>query len=196
MSAVILLGLLLFVPPAGASPSRVETIVAAARAQVGVTVRYDPSYRVIAYPGGDVPRDRGACTDVIIRAYRAAGIDLQRLVHDDMVAAFDAYPRRWGLARPDPNIDHRRIPNLVTFFKRRGTALPISAEGRDYAAGDIVTWRLPSGAPHMGMASDRVENGRPFVIHNLEAGVRHEDRLFAYPITGHFRYFPPPAGGD
>jgi uncharacterized protein YijF (DUF1287 family) len=157
---------------------------------VGVTVHYDPSYRSIPYPGGDVPVDRGVCTDVLVRAYRAAGVDLQRLVHEDMLAAFDAYPQLWGLSGPDANIDHRRVPNLATFFTRHGEVLSVSGEVGAYSPGDIVTWRLPSGVPHIGFVADRVENGRPLVLHNIGAGVRLEDVLFSYKITGHFRYGP------
>jgi len=190
MSAAILLGLLLLSPPARAGRPDIGTILAAARAQMGVTVHYDPSYRSIAYPGGDVPIDRGVCTDVIIRAYRAAGVDLQRLVHDDMLAAFDAYPALWGLSRPDSNIDHRRVPNLVTFFARKGVVLPVSAEASAYSAGDIVTWRLSSGVPHIGLVSESVDNGRPLILHNIGAGVQLEAMLFSHAITGHFRYDP------
>ena len=159
--------------------SPVDRVVMAARAQVGVTRGYDPSYRRIAYPGGDVPLHTGVCTDVLIRAFRAAGIDLQKLVHEDMRRDFRAYPRNWGLSRPDPNIDHRRVPNLAAFFRRAGK----SVRG-DFLPGDIVTWRLPSGVPHIGI----VTGGRR-VVHNIGSGAQEEDVLRAWPVTGHFRYF-------
>lgn len=165
-------------------------VVEAARAQVGVTVIYDGSYRRIGYPGGDIPVERGVCTDVLIRAYRKAGIDLQVLVHEDMSRDFGAYPHLWGLGAPDSNIDHRRVQNLRTFFSRHGKALPASASAKDYRAGDIVIWRLPSGVPHIGLVSSRdvPGAGRPLVVHNIGQGAREEDVLFEYTVTGHFRY--------
>ncbi len=167
-------------------------VVAAARAQVGVTVIYDGAYTRLAYPGGDIPVERGVCTDVLIRAFRAAGCDLQVRVHEDMEAAFDRYPKSWGLSRPDPNIDHRRVPNLVTFFRRHGRTLRASADPSDYAPGDIVAWRLPSGVPHIGLVSSAFAPGRArhLVVHNIGQGAREEDVLFAYVVTGHFRYVP------
>ena len=170
--------------------STLSRVLEGAYRQVGVTVHYDGAYRVIPFPGGDVPRERGVCTDVIVRAYRHAGIDLQDLVHRDMAGAFDAYPRLWGLSRPDPNIDHRRVGNLATFFRRHGETLPVSSRAEDFRAGDIVTWRLPSGRPHIGLVSDRVLDGRPLIVHNVGAGVRVEDVLFSYVMTGRFRYDP------
>ncbi|HJW33675.1 MAG TPA: DUF1287 domain-containing protein [Holophagaceae bacterium] len=168
-------------------------LVAAARAQVGVTLGYDSRYARIPYPGGDVPLDRGVCTDVLIRAYRAQGLDLQKLVHEDMGRAWEAYPRAWGLKAPDRNIDHRRVPNLATFFGRHGLSLPLSREAKAYLPGDIVTWRLTSGVPHTGLVSDRRSPaGHPLILHNIGEGVREEDRLFAYTLTGHYRY-PAPA---
>ena len=155
-----------------------------------MTLQYDGSYRRVRYPGGDVPIERGVCADVVVRAYRRAGIDLQVLVHEDMTRDFDAYPRRWGLARPDPNIDHRRVLNLATFFERHGRSLSLSSDPKEYRAGDLVTWRLPSGTPHIGLVADREQNGRPLVIHHLKGGVKVEDILMKYPITGHFRYDP------
>jgi hypothetical protein len=168
-------------------------LAAAAKAQVGVTVLYDPAYVRLAYPGGDVPPDRGVCTDVVIRAYRALGADLQRLVHVDMRANFDAYPKAWGLKRPDRNIDHRRVPNLEVFLRRQGARLPASQAPGDYLPGDIVSWRLSgSGLPHIGIvSSDRLrESGRPLVVHNIGAGAQSEDVLFAWPMTGRFRWRP------
>ncbi|MCG8592534.1 MAG: DUF1287 domain-containing protein [Proteobacteria bacterium] len=163
----------------------------AARARTAHTVVYDGSYRSIPYPGGDVSADVGVCTDVVIRAYRQLGIDLQRDVHEEMRAHFGAFPDRWGLTRPDPNIDHRRVPNLRVLFARRGVVLPVSDEPGAYVAGDLVTWRLPGNLPHIGVVVDaRSPDGeRPLVVHNVGAGPRLEDVLFAYPITGHYRYY-------
>lgn len=184
----------------GAEEGIVARLLAGADRQVGVTVVYDGSYRKLAYPGGDVPAERGVCTDVVVRAFRVAGIDLQCLVHEDMTRAFAAYPRAWGMRAPDRNIDHRRVPNLATFFARHGTALPVSRNAADYLPGEIVTWRLPSGLPHVGLVSARVEGGRPLVVHNIGAGTVYEDVLFAFPITGRYRYprgaAAPPASAE
>jgi len=169
---------------------RTGVVLAGAYRQVGVTVHYDGRYRSLSFPGGDLPLERGVCTDVIVRAYRNAGIDLQVLVHNDMSQHFNAYPHLWGLSRPDPNIDHRRVPNLVTFFKRHGRSLPVTARAADYRPGDIVTWRLASGVPHIGLVSDREADGRLLVVHNIGQGARVEDVLFAYTISGHYRYDP------
>jgi len=167
----------------------VQDVLRGAYSQIGITTRYDGAYRRLAYPGGDVPLDRGACTDVLVRAYRRAGIDLQLLVHEDMLRAFDAYPGLWGLSRPDASIDHRRVPNLATFFRRHGVLRPVSARAADYEPGDIVTWRLPSGVPHIGLVSDRAAGtGRYLVVHNIGAGVRLEDVLFEFELAGHYRY--------
>jgi uncharacterized protein len=171
-------------------PSELQRIIQSAYAQVGVTLRYDPSYVSIPFPGGDVPIDRGVCTDVIIRAYRSIGVDLQLLVNQDMRKAFPAYPRKWGLSRPDPNIDHRRVENLAVFFGRHGQSLPISKEASDYRPGDVVTWRLADGRPHIGLVSDRSIDGRPLLVHNIGAGAQVEDVLFVFTITGHYRYLP------
>ena len=166
-------------------------LVAAAVAQTRTQVTYDGSYRRIPYPGGDVPAHTGVCTDVIVRAFRAAGVDLQREVHEDMGRAFSAYPRRWGLSKPDPNIDHRRVPNLMVYFERAGKAAGISAEAGDYTPGDVVAWDLGGGVPHIGLVSDEVvAAGRYGVVHNIGAGARLEDVLFAWRVTGHYRYFP------
>lgn len=153
-------------------------------------VTYDGRYRRIDYPGGDVPDDVGVCTDVVIRAYRAVGVDLQKAVHEDMAAAFGAYPTTWGLERPDPNIDHRRVPNLQTFFTRQGAALPVSRSGADYRTGDLVTWMLPGNLPHIGVVVDRrsASGERPLIVHNVGRGPELEDVLFTWPITGHYRY--------
>lgn len=166
-------------------------LVAAAIAQTTAAVKYDGSYRRIKYPGGDVPANVGVCTDVIIRAYRAAGVDLQVKVHEDMQRAFRSYPQRWGMARPDPNIDHRRVPNLQTLFERSGAALPAPRDVQSYRAGDLVTWMLPGNLPHIGMVTGRKSRaGTPLVVHNIGRGPQVEDMLFAYPITGHYRYMP------
>lgn len=166
-------------------------LVQAARKQIGVTVLYDSGYRRIPYPNGDVPQDRGVCTDVVVRAYRQLGVDLQVRVHEDMSAAWRAYPKNWGLSRPDSNIDHRRVPNLGTFFTRKGKSIPVTQNARDYVPGDLVTWRLPSGVPHIGIVSDRkTAAGIPLVIHNIGEGTQEEDSLFAFTLTGHYRYAP------
>jgi uncharacterized protein YijF (DUF1287 family) len=170
--------------------SDLQRIIQAAHAQVGVTVAYDPSYVSIPFPGGDVPLDRGVCTDVIIRAYRSVGVDLQLLVNRDMRKAFPAYPRKWGLAKPDPNIDHRRVDNLAVFFARSGQSLPVTKDASDYRPGDLVTWRLADGRPHIGLVSDRSGDGRPLMVHNIGAGAKVEDVLFAFTVTGHYRFLP------
>jgi uncharacterized protein len=169
-----------------------QRILAGAKKQVGVTRSYDPAYRRIAYPGGDVPIHTGVCTDVIIRAYRHAGVDLQVLVHEDMKRNFAKYPKNWGLRGPDRNIDHRRVPNLATFFTRHGTKLRVTDRAENYKAGDIVTWRLSSGVPHIGLVSDALSRStkRPLVVHNIGAGTQIEDVLFEYELTGHYRYLP------
>ncbi len=192
MVRVIVVLLLLPLLPAVAqpTPTPAERLVAAAYGQIGVTRLYDPSYRRIAFPGGDVPLERGVCSDVIVRAYRGIGIDLQRLVHDDMRQHFADYPHLWKLAAPDANIDHRRVANLAMFFARRGATLPVSTAAEDYRPGDIVTWRLPGSLAHIGLVADRRIEGRPLVVHNIGAGAQLEDVLFAFPITGHYRYLP------
>jgi uncharacterized protein len=165
-------------------------LVSAARDQTRRAVIYDGSYTQINYPLGDVPEDRGVCTDLVIRAYRAIGIDLQVLVHEDMRANFAVYPHLWGLSKPDSNIDHRRVPNLQTFLERADAKVRDGDSTAAYAAGDLVTWLLPGNLPHIGIVSDRLApNGsRPLIIHNIGAGPAEEDILFAYPITGHYRY--------
>jgi uncharacterized protein len=157
---------------------------------VGVTLTYDPAYSRLPFPGGDVPRARGVCTDVLIRAYRDAfGVDLQALVNADMRRAFGAYPRRWGLRRPDVNIDHRRVPNLQTFLSRKGAARTVTGNVADWLPGDIFTSMIDGRLPHTGIVSDRRgAGGRPLVIHNIGQGAREEDALFTYPLTGHYRW--------
>ena len=153
-------------------------------------VTYDGKYRKIPYPMGDVPDKVGVCTDVIIRSYRALGVDLQQLVHEDMQAHFEDYPKRWGLHKPDSNIDHRRVPNLQTFFTRHGTALPISSRESDYVPGDVVTWTVANHLPHIGIVTHITapKTNRPMIVHNIGKGPTLEDMLFDFPITGHYRY--------
>lgn len=165
-----------------------SALVTAARAQVGVTVAYDPAYRKLSYPGGDVPLSTGVCADVIVRALRADGLDLQKAVHEDMLKNFSAYPKNWGLKKPDTNIDHRRVPNLATWFTRSGWSLPVSKSAADYAPGDIVTWSLPGGLKHIGLVSDKKSaRGTPLVFHNIGSGVKEEEVLFNWTVTGRFR---------
>jgi len=176
------------------SPAPSPPIVAAARDQIGKTVRYDPSYVGLEYPMGDVPIDRGVCTDVIIRALRSGiGLDLQQLVHEDMKSAFSAYPKIWGLRRPDRNIDHRRVPNLRRFFQRKQWSLPPSQARGDYLPGDIVTCKV-SNRDHIMIVSDRKnDRGTPLAIHNIGSGAVEDDSLLAFAITGHYR-IPSPEG--
>jgi len=180
---------------AGSAPAplpasaKAATLIAAARRQVGVTVRYDAAYTRLPFPGGDVPRVRGVCTDVVIRAYRDAfGLDLQALVHADIAAAFGAYPHLWGLAAPDANIDHRRVPNFATWLKRHGAALPIPAAASGWRPGDIFTSRIGPHGTHIGIVSDRRGPKGPFILHNIGAGTREEDALLDWPITGRYRW--------
>lgn len=174
----------------GRQAAFIERLIQAGVAQTRTAVTYDGSYRRIAYPGGDVPPNIGVCTDLVIRAYRAVDIDLQVLVHEDMKHSFDAYPRLWGLARADPNIDHRRVPNLQTYFRRRGAALPIDAQPNDFRPGDLVTWMLPGNLPHIGLVTDRrsSDGKRWLIVHNIGRGPQIEDMLFDFRITGHYRY--------
>ena len=167
-------------------------LVAAAIERTSHKVWYDGSYQSLAYPMGDVPDHLGVCTDVVVRAYRSLGVDLQELVHEDMKSAFAEYPTKWGLRRPDPNIDHRRVPNLRTFLRRHGRVLASTHEGKDYRPGDLVTWMLPGNLPHIGIvAIGRSDDGlRPLIIHNIGAGPVVSDCLFDYPITGHYEYLP------
>ena len=173
-------------------------IVAAARQQVGVTVRYDGSYQSLRYPNGDVPADRGVCTDVIVRALRTARLlDLQTLVHEDLVAHRGEYPARWRNAAPDTNIDHRRVPNLMTYFRRRGWSRPLDTAPAAYLPGDIVSWDLGRGILHVGIVTDRkATTGAPLVVHNIGAGAREEGILFRFAIIGHYRPAPSDPVGD
>ena len=174
-----------------ASP-QLKPMLASAIEQTGVTTGYDPAYVSLDYPGGDVPQETGVCSDVIVRAFRKAGIDFQKEVHEDMSAAWSAYPRRWGNARPDSNIDHRRVLNLMTFFERQGKAVPTTTTRDNYLPGDVVAWDLGGGVPHIGIVSNLVtESPKHFlIIHNIGSGTRAEDVLFNWKITGHYRYFP------
>lgn len=166
-------------------------IAAAAIAQTKSRVVYDPAYVVIPYPGGDVPADRGVCADVIIRALRKTGADLQLLVHEDMKANFPAYPKRWGLKKPDRNIDHRRVPNLEKFFTREGLRRALTTAPANFKAGDIVSWNLKGDAgflPHIGIVTaKKARSKRPLIVHNVGAGPQLEDVLFEWKMTGHFR---------
>lgn len=190
LSGLILLGP---VPLAGAGAVE-KKLVEAAVDRTRHAVRYDGAYHVIDYPGGDVPADTGVCTDVIIRSYRALGIDLQVLLHEDIKANFDAYPSKhiWGLTAPDRNIDHRRVPNLQTFFARNGESLSVTTEPANYRPGALVTWMLPGNLPHIGIVTDRVapDTGNPLIVHNIGAGPVLEDMLFRFDMTGHYRFVP------
>jgi uncharacterized protein YijF (DUF1287 family) len=187
---LFLLAALLAVPAAAQLPAaaaaRLE-LARAAEAQVGVTLLYDPSYVRLSYPGGDVPSDRGVCSDVVVRAFRRVGVDLQVRLHEDMRRHFADYPQMWGLRRPDANIDHRRVPNLMRFFQRQGRALAAAAP---FEPGDVVAWRLPNGLLHVGIVSlQRVEGGAHYqVVHNIGQGARTEDVLHAFDIIGHYRW--------
>jgi uncharacterized protein YijF (DUF1287 family) len=182
--------------PAGSSPRALflQHLVSAAIERTHHSVRYDPAYVRIAYPGGDVPADTGVCTDEIIRAYRAVGVDLQKEVHEDMKDNFAAYPRKWKwkLGHPDTNIDHRRVPNLMVFFARKGESLPITNRRQDYQPGDLVTYDLGGGVPHIAIVVDRKGSSGAFmIVHNIGEGPKMEDVLFNWKITGHYRYFGP-----
>lgn len=188
--SLITLGMLAFIPLIHAEVrANPVSIAAAARGQIGKTVRYDPAYRMLDYPNGDVPMEAGVCTDVVVRALRASlSMDLQKLVHEDMKRNFKRYPQNWGLKGPDKNIDHRRVPNLQTLFKRKGWALPVSKESGDYQAGDLVTCTVPPNLPHIMVVSERKNaNGCCLIIHNIGGGTQEEDRLFEFQITGHYR---------
>lgn len=179
------------VHPFAAAEPWATKLIAAAESQIGVTIRYDGHYEKIPYPGGDVPMTYGVCTDVVIRAYRAGlAIDLQQHVHQDMQREFSAYPHRWGLTRPDSNIDHRRVPNLQTYLTRQGASLPVTASPADYRPGDLVTMLLPGRLPHIAIVSHHPssDGARPLCLHNIGAGTRLDDVLFAYDLDGHFRF--------
>ncbi len=172
--------------------TKTHVLIDAAITQTNDFVTYNGAYFKIAYPMGDIPAKYGVCTDVVIRAYRKLGIDLQQLVHEDMRGNFSLYPakRNWGQTKTDTNIDHRRVPNLQTFFTRHGKKLITSSNPEDYQAGDLVTWILPGNLPHIGVVTDKLstDGQRPLIVHNIGAGPKLEDMLFNYPISGHYRY--------
>lgn len=182
-------------PPTSGKPADAATairrrLIQAARNQIGRTVIYDPAYATLAFPMGDIPLERGVCSDVIVRAFRdAGGPDLQSRLNADMRANFDAYPTRWGLAGPDPNIDHRRVLNLQTFFARAGAKAPLPADASGFEPGDIVTWMISNAEPHIGIVSDRRDaaSGRLMVIHNFSKGAIEEDFLWAPGVSGRYR---------
>jgi uncharacterized protein YijF (DUF1287 family) len=182
-------------PPEPPVLSRAEftaALIAAALERPNHPARYEPKYVAIAYPGGDVPADTGVCADEIVRIYRVVGIDLQQKVHEDMVAAWNDYPHKWGARRPDKNIDHRRVPNLAAFFRRHGESLKVSTNAADYAPSDIVMWNLVKDGdlPHIGMVVDvKGPSGNWMVEHNIGGGPQVEDVLFDWKLTGHYRYF-------
>ena len=179
-------------PLADNTPQAIKLLLENANQQIGVTVAYDPSYTVLKYPNGDVPLEKGVCTDVVVRAFRNAGVDLQKEVHEDMTANFSLYPKKWGLKQADSNIDHRRVPNLQTFFMRRGKSLPVTQNADDYKPGDVVSWDLDGkGLSHIGIVSNlwAKETKRFMIIHNIGGGAASEDVLFAWKMTGHYRYF-------
>jgi uncharacterized protein YijF (DUF1287 family) len=163
-------------------------VLGAAQSQIGVTTRYDPSYVSLKYPGGDVPIETGVCSDVVVRALRGIGIDLQKEIHEDMVEHFSDYPQKWGLKKPDRNIDHRRVPNLMTYFQRKHVSMAEKLKfAVTYAPGDIVAWDLGSGVLHIGIVSDSKVGEVPLIVHNIGSGVHEEDILFRYRVIGHYR---------
>ncbi|HKP86626.1 MAG TPA: DUF1287 domain-containing protein [Blastocatellia bacterium] len=168
-----------------------KPVVENAIEQTRYTVTYDPSYVKLDYPGGDLPIEKGVCADVIVRAFRKGGTDLQREIHEDMARDFSAYPNKWGLSRPDSNIDHRRVPNLMTYFNRKRKAVQVTRDPKDYLPGDVVAWDLGNGLLHIGIVVNRrlPEGEKYYVVHNIGAGAKMEDVLFAWPIIGHYRYF-------
>lgn len=169
-----------------------EKLSNAAISIIDETIQYDPSYIGIKYPNGDVPKNKGVCTDVVIRAYRKLGIDLQKEVHEDLKANFSLYPnlKKWGLKKPDTNIDHRRVPNLEVFFTRKGKKLKVSDNPNDYKTGEIVTWMINGKLPHIGIVTHKksADGKRPLLVHNVGDGQVLEDCLFSYEIVGHFKY--------
>lgn len=187
--SAFLLAICLPVTAAPENNSKSLTITQAAQSQIGKTTGYDPAYRTLSYPDGDVPIETGVCTDVAIRALRVSRqMDLQKLIHEDMRDHFSSYPKNWGLKRPDKNIDHRRVPNIQAFFERSGYELPASTKPADYQPGDLVTCIVPPNRPHIMIVSDK-KNAKeePLVIHNIGSGAKEEDRLFEFKITGRYR---------
>ncbi|HET8781445.1 MAG TPA: DUF1287 domain-containing protein [Pyrinomonadaceae bacterium] len=176
--------------PDTASP-QLKQMLDGAIAQAGVTTEYDPAYVALEYPGGDVPEKTGVCSDVVVRAFRKAGVDLQKEVHEDIKAARSEYPNKWGANAADKNIDHRRVLNLMKYFERKGKSLSISADAADYQPGDIVAWELSNGVDHIGIVTNMISDTdkRFLIVHNIGAGARIEDVLLAWTIKGHYRYF-------
>lgn len=194
-SILLFTGLLLaiaFTPATADTLNKTDLLVDAALKQTKDKVIYNGAYFKIAYPMGDIPAEYGVCTDVVIRAYRKLGIDLQQLVHEDMRGNFSLYPakRNWGQTKTDTNIDHRRVPNLQTFFTRHGKKLAVTNKPGDYQTGDLVTWILPGNLPHIGVVTNKLsaDGQRPLIVHNIGAGPKLEDMLFEYPLSGHYRY--------
>ena len=180
-------------PQAGANPNSFESKLSeAAIALIDPNIDYDPAYYKIPYPNGDVPKGKGVCTDVVIRAYRKLHIDLQKEVHEDMVKNFSLYPnlKKWGLHKTDTNIDHRRVPNLEVFFARKGKVLPVSAAAEEYTTGDLVTWMIDDKYPHIGIVTHKKspDGKRPMIVHNVGGGQVLEDCLFEWKIVRHFKY--------
>lgn len=175
--------------PANAPP-QLKKMLDGAIAQAGVTTSYDPSYVALGYPGGDVPEQTGVCSDVVVRAFRKAGIDLQKEIHEDMKAARSDYPAKWG-GSLDSNIDHRRVLNLMAYFRRQRKSLPVTYSATDYQPGDIVAWDLTNGIDHIGIVTNMLSasEDRYLIVHNIGAGTRVEDVLFDWTIKGHYRFF-------
>ena len=173
------------------APPQLKQMLDGAVAQAGVTTGYDPSYVKLDYPGGDVPESTGVCSDVVVRAFRKAGIDLQKAIHEDKAAAPSDYPKKWGATSPDANIDHRRVLNLMAYFRRLGKSLPVSSNAMDYQPGDIVAWELTNGIDHIGIVTNMLSDSkdRYLIVHNIGAGTRIEDVLFEWTIKGHYRFF-------
>lgn len=191
MAGMVALIVPLLAQESGVQKPFADRLAEAAMARTRVSVRYDPAYVVLAYPGGDVPADTGVCTDEVIRSYRALGIDLQVLVHEDMKRNFSQYPRLWGMRGPDKNIDHRRVPNLRRFFERRGASLAVTGIAADYRPGDLAAWDLDGkGLAHIGIVVPAPEGatGDGWIVHNIGAGPRCEQVLFGWKIIGHYRF--------
>lgn len=169
-----------------------EKLSDAAISIVNASIDYDPAYFSIKYPNGDVPKNKGVCTDVVIRSYRKLGIDLQKEVHEDMLKNFSAYPniKKWGLHKTDTNIDHRRVPNLEVFFTRKGEKLSVSNVANDYKTGELVTWIIGNKYPHVGIITNKKSSDglRLMIVHNVGNGQVLEDCLFDWKIVGHFKY--------
>ena len=173
------------------APPQLKQMLDGAIAQAGVTTSYDPSYVALDYPGGDVPEKTGVCSDVVVRAFRKAGIDLQKEIHEDMKAARSDYPTKWGATSTDADIDHRRVLNLMAYFRRQGKSLTVSYDSADYQPGDIVAWDLTSGIDHIGIVTNMLSDSGDhyLIVHNIGAGTRVEDVLFEWTIKGHYRFF-------